>query len=352
MSAPSRRGREIALGALFLVAAAMLGFMATRMGSLSGFGDVIEVSVRFDNASGLVEDASVKIAGVEIGKVTSLNVDFDAAMATLKLKRSAQVRKDAVAAVRARSLLGEKYVDIQPVSRDAPLAEDGDSLTTEKNGLGIEELAAYLGPTIDEMELGQLSQGAQRVMAMVERQEEPIGQVLERINALLTRVEGLPFDDPAVVADVRQSLELLRQTAERLPSLTQEAEATLASARGLTESLEPTVRRVNESAEDLPALLASTQEALARVNRVMAILEPQAARLDELSYAMVRYLFRNEGLLVRLVPRDVEQFDPGFDWDDPPRNFSPAAPADPLLVPADPEATPRDTRPMSQRDAN
>ena len=321
---------EISLGALFVVSMAILAFMATRMGSFSGLGDVVVLNVRFDDAAGLVDEAAVKIAGVEIGRVKSLDIDFDSAVAKLQVQASANVRKDALVGVKARSLLGEKFVEIQPISRDAPLAEDGDTLQARPPGLEIEELAGLLGPTIKELEVEEISQGAQRVLAMVERQEEPLTTLLQRADRLLSRAETVPFDDPKMYEDLKKAIENLRVTSDALPGLANDAQDTLAAAKRLTDTIEPTLTRVSEATEGLPEMVAELNTAVVRANRILETLEPQARRLEDLDYSMLRYLFRNEGLLIRMVEREVTRFEPGFEWDSPPRNFSPAEPEIPF----------------------
>lgn len=347
MSAPSRRTMEISLGALFIVALIILGFMATRMGSLAGFGDVLTVHVRLDDANGLVEDASVKIAGVEVGRVKRLAIDFDHAVVDLQIKRSAGVRRDAIVAIRARSLLGEKFVEIEPRTREAPLVEDGETLEAEVGGLALEELASVLGPTVEALEVEEISKGTQRVIAMVERQEEPIATILKRIDAILTKVEALPLDDPAMIDDVRVSLRGVRGAVDALPALLASAQATVDTTRAAAERLDPLLSRVDASTADLPQIVAEARQTVTRLNGILAILEPQAKRLEDVNYGMVRYLFREEGLLVRFLPREVEDFDPDLSWER--GGGPPMTPADPeIRVPWDETDREQTSGPMSQ----
>ena len=111
------RSNEMKVGGLLLLALVVFAWLSIQIGAFQGFGETIRVHVTFNNASGLVVDSAVKIAGVEVGRVSSLVVDFDVARAELELQAEAGIRNDVVAQVRSRSLLGEKYVALTPDQR-------------------------------------------------------------------------------------------------------------------------------------------------------------------------------------------------------------------------------------------
>ena len=108
MSRRTNRRNELLVGGLVLLAGLLFTWMAIQVGALKALGNSITVTARFDDAAGLVPDAAVKVAGVKIGAVRSLAVDFDEAVVTLVLDADAGIRSDVKAQVRARSLLGEK----------------------------------------------------------------------------------------------------------------------------------------------------------------------------------------------------------------------------------------------------
>ena len=316
---------EIALGALFVCALGILVFMALKMGALSSLAPTLHAQVQLPNATGLVENASVRVAGVEIGKVRSLKVDFDKAIVTLELRRDAEIRQDAKAALRSRSLLGEKFVELIPLSREAALLEDGGVLEAEPAGLEIERLADTLGPVLEGIKSEEISASVLQVLDMVQRQEQPITELLanantavKRVDTILARLETLPLDDPEMVADLRATLASVRTAADTLPGLTTKADSLLARGDNALMSIQPTLDQVNLTSQDLPKLMADLTTVMGRVDRVLATLEPQVKRLENLDYNDIRYLFRREGLLVRFLPSDVPDLNVPYDVRDPP----------------------------------
>ena len=103
---------EVGVGIFVVAAAALTGWMAIKAGAV-GLGERVEVSAVFDNVVGLSDGAAVLVAGVEVGKVTGLRADFDRARVDLSLDPEANLRLDVQAIIRARSVLGEKYVEMK-----------------------------------------------------------------------------------------------------------------------------------------------------------------------------------------------------------------------------------------------
>jgi phospholipid/cholesterol/gamma-HCH transport system substrate-binding protein len=86
----------------------------------------------FENANSVRPNSPVRIAGVNVGKVTEIKryKDTDAAVVTFELSDTAlPVHKDATAKVRPRIFLeGNFFVDLQPGTPAAPTIDDGDTI--------------------------------------------------------------------------------------------------------------------------------------------------------------------------------------------------------------------------------
>ncbi len=86
------------------------------------------VDVTLPHATNLNPQADVRIAGVNVGEVTDVERDGNAARVTIELESDyAPLRSDARAILRSKTLLGEGYLEISPGSADAePIPEDGE----------------------------------------------------------------------------------------------------------------------------------------------------------------------------------------------------------------------------------
>lgn len=106
--------------ACVLVAAAALEVFATGAGHDGGN---YRVRAIFMNAFSVIPGEDVKIAGVKVGKIESLEVTPDhKAAVVLRIDRAGfdDFRADAQCTIRPQSLIGEKFVDCRPTLPRAP----------------------------------------------------------------------------------------------------------------------------------------------------------------------------------------------------------------------------------------
>ena len=95
----------------------------------------------FREASLLVEEADVRIAGLNVGKVKDKRLDAKngRTIAVIELKEPfAPIPRDTRAILRIKALLGETYVELTPGSRSKGHLEDGERLPTEAIAEAVE----------------------------------------------------------------------------------------------------------------------------------------------------------------------------------------------------------------------
>lgn len=111
--------RYITLGAFVLVTLGAFGWLAFQLG-LGDRGGTHYV-VRTPDAAGLVEGNSVRIAGVDVGKVERIRVDGNEAVIELRIRPGTTVFTGACAAVHIKGMLGEKYLGITQTRSGDPM---------------------------------------------------------------------------------------------------------------------------------------------------------------------------------------------------------------------------------------
>ncbi len=90
-----------------------------------------ELTVPFAEATTLAEQADVRMAGVNIGKVDKKELDKGASRTTVTLnieRKFAPIPKDTRAILRQKTLLGETYVELTPGHKSAGELKDGGEL--------------------------------------------------------------------------------------------------------------------------------------------------------------------------------------------------------------------------------
>jgi ABC-type transporter Mla subunit MlaD len=90
-----------------------------------------EVKVPFNEATQLAEQSDVRISGVNVGKVQSIELSpkGNQALATVAIDAQyAPIPESTRAILRTKTLLGETYIELTPGSRQAPELADGGTL--------------------------------------------------------------------------------------------------------------------------------------------------------------------------------------------------------------------------------
>ncbi|HEY9038135.1 MAG TPA: outer membrane lipid asymmetry maintenance protein MlaD [Roseovarius sp.] len=107
---------EIIAGAAVVVVA--LGFVAyaANLTGASAAADSYELSASFRSADGITVGTDVRLAGVKVGRVTTMALDPATyrAATTISVAKTIEVPDDSALAISSEGLLGGNYVEILP----------------------------------------------------------------------------------------------------------------------------------------------------------------------------------------------------------------------------------------------
>ncbi len=131
---------ELAVGVFMIIGIICLGYLSIKLGKMEVFGDKgYEIQAIFSNSGGLKSGSSVVIAGVEVGRVKRVALDDYQAKVVLNLPLNVKIQEDAIASIKTKGLIGEKYVEITPGGADE-LIEPGGRIRDTQSAIDFEEL--------------------------------------------------------------------------------------------------------------------------------------------------------------------------------------------------------------------
>jgi len=123
---------ETAVGLFVLAGILCLAWLSIKLGKLEiAGGDTVPVIAEFSSVSGLKEGGSVEIAGVEVGKVVSITEKDYKARVLMRIRKGIPLQEDAIASIRTRGLIGDKYVSLAPGASDRLIPPGGRIRETE-----------------------------------------------------------------------------------------------------------------------------------------------------------------------------------------------------------------------------
>ena len=242
-------------------------------------GGSYEVTAEFSNVLGLAEHAAVKLDGVTVGEVDDIERKGWHAQVTLRLPGDVRLTTDATARVQQTSLLGEKFVSLDPGSAEDRLT-DGDHLGLPATSRGV-EVEEVLGATSMLLNGGGLDQvrtistelhtaldsgnvDTKRFLreltafvTTVDEQRARIISIMENLDRLARQVN----QDPEVVARA------LRDLGPALEVLTAQRKPLVRMLDRLGRFSEVTTRVVRESGANLVADLRALEPVLTQLRR-------------------------------------------------------------------------------------
>ena len=117
---------DIVVGVFVLAGIVCLGYLAIRLGKLELFGTQgYVVFADFVSVAGIKLGDPIEIAGVRIGKVEGIRLADDRARLTMRVSEGVKLQEDVIASVRARGLIGDKFVLVTPGASDKIIAPGG-----------------------------------------------------------------------------------------------------------------------------------------------------------------------------------------------------------------------------------
>ncbi len=137
---------ETILGAVVLVAAAGFVVYAGKVtGNEVGTG-TYSLSAEFRSVQGVSVGTDVRMAGIKVGSVAGLELDFDSyfAVADLNIRSELLVPEDSDVKIASEGLLGGSFVEITPGASEFML-DDGDEILNTQSSVDLINLLMRFG---------------------------------------------------------------------------------------------------------------------------------------------------------------------------------------------------------------
>lgn len=182
---------ELKIGIVAVAAMILAVMIIVAVGGAGGslFASRYELSTKFPDVKGLKSGAVVRVAGVEVGKVT--DIDFSGAEVQVRLEvleeMQQRITTDSRASIGSLSLLGEPVIDVSPSSTGTPL-KDGDFIPASRAPGQLADVAEGATQTLEQVTglLREIRAGKGNVGKLFTDE-----QLYREINAFIEAAEGV-----------------------------------------------------------------------------------------------------------------------------------------------------------------
>ena len=226
------------------------------------FGSSFMVKARFADISGLTAGNNVRFSGINAGTVKSIHIINDTCIEVqmiIDTKLQPYIHKNSIVDIGNEGLMGNKVVNITPVSKPSPSVEEGDLLLS-KADVNTGMMLETFSHTNDNVEV--ISTDLKVALKRL-NDNKPLWNLLE--DTTLTR------DVKATLSNFRKSSETFSSTTNDLHELMQNVKkgegiaGVLFADKKEAESLKSTIehiKKVSDNADRLTARLDSIAQAI------------------------------------------------------------------------------------------
>jgi virulence factor Mce-like protein len=243
------------------------------------------VTATFQSSNQLRISSPVRIAGVDIGKVSKIDKGpGDATDVTIELKEEGKpIHKDATLRIRPRLFLeGGFFIEVRPGTSSAPELKDGDRIPLSQTAIPVQFhqilSESFNRPTRDSLkgvikELNvALSEGGAEAFG---RAQKPLGEATKDLAIIGEAARGIEQHDVSdfVRHTGRVTAALARDDAA-LADLVTNLNRTMGALASQSGALASTIRELDGTLREAPPALAAIDRTLPPLERVAAAIRP------------------------------------------------------------------------------
>jgi phospholipid/cholesterol/gamma-HCH transport system substrate-binding protein len=285
-------------GAFALVSALLLMLLVNTMVNTLG-GDTRTYDAVFADVSGLRVGDDVKVAGVRVGRVESIEVDDEAARVEFELTEDQPLLDSTAIVMRYQNLLGQRYLAlVQGPDRGEEL-DDGSTVPLDRTnpGFDLTELLNGFRPLFEVLQPEDVNTLATSLVKVLQGE----GGTIESLLQQTARLTNFIADRDDLIDDV---LTNLTPVLENLAGQGTELTGTVKELRALMTGLARDRESIGRSIDGVSRLVGATSEllrearvpAVRTIERFRTVAHMLAASREELNAALRSFGTTFEGL--------------------------------------------------------
>ncbi|MGH3451750.1 MAG: MCE family protein [Haloechinothrix sp.] len=280
--ADARSGRGLSSWVALACVVALV--LATGLWAITRDRDGLHLTAYFDRAVGLYADSSVRVLGIEVGKIDKVQPQGAVVRVDFTVEPGIEVPRNVGAVVIAPSLVSDRYVQLTPAYESGETIESGGVIPRDRTATPIElddlfaslnDLATTLGPDGANAE-GALSGALGTIADNLDGNGKNLNKTVSRLAELSRTFEASKGDLFGTVQNLASFTAMLEKSDRQMNELFDRvADVTgfLAAESGDVDaalsSLATALADVDGFVDDNNELLSSNVEKLAGITKVL-----------------------------------------------------------------------------------
>ncbi|MCV6978874.1 MCE family protein [Mycolicibacterium pulveris] len=268
------------IGVLAVSAVVVAALQYQRLPFLST-GEVY--SAYFADASGLRNGAVVEVSGYPVGSVMSIDLEPAGVLVTFKIGEDVRMGSRTEAAIRTKSLLGAKIVDVTP--RGDGRLEGAIPLDRTTSPYQLPEALGDLATTISGVNTNQLSDSLATLAQTFSDTPPSLREAVAGVSRLAQTLDSRDAQLRSLLKNAAAATSVLANRADQVAGLVRDTNALLAQLRTQSAALDQIWGNISAVSKQLKAFIsenrAQLKPALDKLNGVLEVVDDRKERLQQ-----------------------------------------------------------------------
>lgn len=282
--------------AVFTVVAALATWLIWSTLNNYVSGDTVEYSAEFTDASGLHEGDDVRIAGVKVGRIESMELAGATAKVDFSVRVDQTVYTNTRVQLRYQNLTGQRYLALRPAARHAGPLRPGSTIPVRRTdpSLDLTVLLGGLEPLFSVLDPGDINRLADNILALLHGEGDALDQLIVQAAQLTGEIADRDEIITAVLGNLADVLEHLDRSTPQFERLLGQAKHLVDGLNDESGPMFDALERVGKAGASVTSLVGeirpSLRTDLSRFNQVAALFLRERDAVESTLQAFPKFL--------------------------------------------------------------
>lgn len=258
---------------LFAIVALLLTYTIWSTLMRTGPRHTHEYTAVFHDSSGLASGDDVRMAGVRVGRVSSLKLENGKARVDFTVDSSQSIYAATKAAIRYQNLIGQRYIQLTLVDGQprTPLGPGSRLQQPSEDSFDVTRLLAGFQPLFDTLTSEQINGLSQGLIAVFQGDQVSLTNTVAQISTLANDMANRDQVIGSIVTHLSGVMRDLARQGTQMSDLVKGTGDLIASLNSNSAAFGKVVTDVGRTAAGFGAILGQSQSSLARAGADAAL---------------------------------------------------------------------------------
>jgi phospholipid/cholesterol/gamma-HCH transport system substrate-binding protein len=284
MSIPFRERNPVIVGAVSLAVIAALILAAFRAQDLPVIGGGDTYYAAFSESGGLKANDEVRIAGVRVGKVESVELDGDHVLVTFRVKTDSEFGDLTQAAIKVKTLLGAMYLSLQPAGSGQLEADSEIPRERTSSPYDVVDAFSGLAETSEDIDTDQLARSLTTLADLSRNTPDEFKNALRGVSALSSNIAARNDKINSLLGNLEKESGVLNDRDQDIVALMKDSDVLFRALVARRQAVHNLLVSTSTLSKELTALVsqsrADLKPALTHLENVLQVLNKNEDNLD------------------------------------------------------------------------